>query len=79
MLRGALWAIAARITEFGFSPNRVAALGENAILLINLALPKAVSYLGWMVLGHLLWSVYGRDGAFRETAMDREPAGEVEG
>ena len=33
----ALWAIAARITEFGFSPNRVAALGENVILLINLA------------------------------------------
>jgi hypothetical protein len=28
----ALWAIAARITEFGFSPNRVAALGENVIL-----------------------------------------------
>jgi hypothetical protein len=33
----ALWAIAARITEFGFTPNRVAALGENMILLINLA------------------------------------------
>ncbi|HEV2123048.1 MAG TPA: permease prefix domain 1-containing protein [Chloroflexota bacterium] len=33
----ALWAIAARITEFGFSPNRVAALGFNVILLINLA------------------------------------------
>jgi hypothetical protein len=33
----ALWAIAARITEFGFSPNRVAALGENVILLVNLA------------------------------------------
>jgi hypothetical protein len=33
----ALWAIAARITEFGFSPNRVAALGENLILLVNLA------------------------------------------
>jgi hypothetical protein len=33
----ALWAIAARITEFGFTPNRVAALGENAILLVNLA------------------------------------------
>ncbi len=33
----ALWAIAARISEFGFSPNRVAALGENAILLVNLA------------------------------------------
>ncbi|HEX5164365.1 MAG TPA: permease prefix domain 1-containing protein, partial [Thermomicrobiales bacterium] len=33
----ALWAIAARITEFGFSANRVAGLGVNAILLINLA------------------------------------------
>ncbi len=32
----ALWAIAARITEFGFTPNRVAALGENVILLVNL-------------------------------------------
>ncbi len=32
----ALWAILARITEFGFSPNRVAALGENLILLANL-------------------------------------------
>ncbi|HEY2381644.1 MAG TPA: permease prefix domain 1-containing protein [Terriglobia bacterium] len=33
----ALAAIAARISEFGFSPNRVAALGENLILLVNLA------------------------------------------
>lgn len=33
----ALWAIAARITEFGLSPNRVAALGMNVILLVNLA------------------------------------------
>jgi hypothetical protein len=33
----ALWAIADRITEFGFSPNRVAALGMNLILLVNLA------------------------------------------
>jgi hypothetical protein len=33
----ALWAIGARITEFGFSPNRVAALGVNVILLVNLA------------------------------------------
>jgi len=33
----ALWAIAARITELGFTPNRVAALGENLILLVNLA------------------------------------------
>ncbi len=32
----ALWAIAARITEFGFTPNRVAALGMNVILLVNL-------------------------------------------
>ncbi len=32
----ALAAIAARISEFGFSPNRVAALGENLVLLVNL-------------------------------------------
>lgn len=32
----ALWAILARISEFGFSPNRVAALGENLILVVNL-------------------------------------------
>jgi hypothetical protein len=32
----ALWAIAARISEFGFSPNKVAALGENLVLLVNL-------------------------------------------
>jgi hypothetical protein len=32
----ALWAIASRIVEFGFSPNKVAALGENLILLVNL-------------------------------------------
>src|SRR5207237_3151391 len=33
----AVAAIAARISEFGFTPNRVAALGENLILLVNLA------------------------------------------
>jgi hypothetical protein len=33
----ALAAIAARISEFGSTPNRVAALGENLILLVNLA------------------------------------------
>jgi hypothetical protein len=33
----ALAAIAARISEFGYTPNRVAALGENLILLVNLA------------------------------------------
>jgi hypothetical protein len=43
----ALWAIAARITEFGFTPNRVAALGENVILLVNLAW-SAVLYVGFM-------------------------------
>ncbi len=32
----ALWAIATRIQQFGFTPNRVAALGENVILLVNL-------------------------------------------
>jgi hypothetical protein len=43
----ALWAIAARISEFGFSPNRVAALGENVILLINLAW-SAVLYIRFL-------------------------------
>jgi hypothetical protein len=43
----ALWAIAARITEFGFSPNRVAALGENVILLVNLAW-SAVVYIRFL-------------------------------
>lgn len=43
----ALWAIAARITEFGFSPNRVAALGQNVILLVNLA-GSAVLYIRFM-------------------------------
>jgi hypothetical protein len=33
----ALASIAARISEFGLTPNRVAALGENLILLVNLA------------------------------------------
>lgn len=32
----ALAAIAARISEFGFTPNRTAALGENFVLLFNL-------------------------------------------
>ena len=32
----ALAAIATRISEFGFTPNRTAALGENIILLVNL-------------------------------------------
>lgn len=43
----ALWAIAARISEFGFSPNRVAALGENLILLVNLTW-AAILYLQFL-------------------------------
>ena len=43
----ALWAIAARISELGFTPNRVAALGENVILLVNLAW-SAVLYVRFL-------------------------------
>jgi hypothetical protein len=43
----ALWAIAARITEFGFTPNRVAALGMNVILLVNLVW-SAVLYIRFL-------------------------------
>jgi hypothetical protein len=39
----ALWAIAARISEFGFSPNKTAALGLNLLLLVNLV-SSAVLY-----------------------------------
>src|SRR5215212_2082866 len=43
----ALWAIAARISELGFTPNRVAALGENVILLVNLVW-SAVLYIRFL-------------------------------
>lgn len=43
----ALWAIGARINEYGFTPNRVAALGENVILLANLAW-SAVLYIRFL-------------------------------
>lgn len=43
----ALWSIGVRITEFGFSPNRVAALGENVVLLVNLAW-SAVLYIRFL-------------------------------
>jgi hypothetical protein len=43
----ALWAIGARISEFGFSANRVAALGVNVILLVNLAW-SAVLYVRFL-------------------------------
>lgn len=51
----ALWAIAARISEFGLTPNRVAALGENVILLVN---------LGWSAVLYVRF--IGRRAAFRE-------------
>jgi hypothetical protein len=44
----ALWAIAGRINEFGFTPNRVAALGENVILLVNLTW-SAVLYFRFLI------------------------------
>jgi len=44
----ALAAIAARITEFGSTPNRLAALGENVVLLVNLA------WSAWLYLRFLL-------------------------
>jgi hypothetical protein len=53
----ALWAIAARISEFGFSPNKVAALGENLILLVN---------LGWSAV------LYGRFLAGRAAFIQME-------
>ena len=43
----ALWAILARITEYGFTPNRTAALGMNVILLVNLAW-SAVLYIRFL-------------------------------
>lgn len=43
----ALTAISARISEYGFTPNRVAALGLNVILLVNLAW-SAVLYVRFL-------------------------------
>ena len=43
----ALWAIGAPITEFGFTPNRVAALGENVVLLVDLVW-AAVLYIRFL-------------------------------
>jgi hypothetical protein len=54
----ALWAIAARISEFGFSPNKVAALGENIVLLVS---------LGWSAV--LYGRFLTRRGSF--TALER--------
>jgi hypothetical protein len=43
----ALWSIGSRISEFGFTPNRLAALGMNVVLLVNLA-GSLVIYLGFL-------------------------------
>jgi hypothetical protein len=60
----ALWAIAARITEFGLTPNRVATLGMNVILLVNLTW-SAVLYIRFL----------RRRGSF--TALERWQTGYV--
>ncbi|NIP83443.1 MAG: DUF4153 domain-containing protein [Gemmatimonadetes bacterium] len=46
----ALWAIGARISDFGFTPNRLAALGMNVVLLVNLA-GSAFLYLRFLRSG----------------------------
>jgi len=43
----ALWAISQRITDLGFTPNRVVALGFNLILLVNLAW-SAILYIRFL-------------------------------
>jgi len=43
----ALWAIGARISDFGFTPNRLAALGMNVVLMVNLA-GSAVLYVRFL-------------------------------
>ncbi len=54
----ALWAILARISAFGFSPNKVAALGENIILVGN---------LGWSAV--LYWRFLSKRAGF--AALER--------
>ena len=54
----ALWAIVARISAFGFSPNKVAALGENIILVAN---------LGWSAV--LYWRFLTKRAGF--AALER--------
>jgi hypothetical protein len=53
----ALAAIGARISEFGFTPNRVAALGENVVLLGN---------LGWSTVLYIRFLRGGRQFASLE-------------
>ena len=54
----ALWAIGVRISDFGFTPNRLAALGMNVVLLVNLAV-SALLYVRFIRAGApftRLWS-----------------------
>lgn len=44
----ALWAILARISEFGFTPNRTVGLGLNILLLVNLA-GSAIHYAKFLM------------------------------
>jgi hypothetical protein len=43
----ALWAMGTRISEYGLTPNRVAALGENVVLVVNLG-GSALLYAGFL-------------------------------
>lgn len=44
----ALWAILVRLSSYGFTPNRLAVLGENLVLLVNLA-GLAVCYVRYFL------------------------------
>jgi hypothetical protein len=44
----ALFSISGRITDFGFTPNRLVALGLNLILLVNLAV-SALLYIQFLI------------------------------
>jgi hypothetical protein len=44
----ALFSISGRITDFGFTPNRLVALGLNLILLVNLAV-SALLYIQFLM------------------------------
>jgi hypothetical protein len=59
-----LFAIVSRITEWGFTPNKTAALGENLILLTNLA------WSAWLLLQFIR-------GRMRFTALERWQTGYV--
>jgi hypothetical protein len=59
-----LFAIVSRITEWGFTPNKTAALGENLILLTNLA------WSAWLLLQFIR-------GRMRFAALERWQTGYV--